>query len=192
MATGNAPLQARAGAALVVSRKASPDRPAFDQEVSMDGRRAGRLLLVEDEHLLRSLVAQFLAGEGFEIVEAADGAQAVELFSGNGPFEIVLLDLNLPRICGIEVCRRIKRLDPCQPVIICSAAILESDVALLQALQVQQFLSKPYHPTELLRRISAELACKRGSGAIVIAPARRADRLGRSAPLGGAFQPIPW
>ena len=51
----------------------------------MDGTRAGKLLLVEDEHMLRGLIAQFLRGEGFEVVEAADGGEAVEAYSTRRP-----------------------------------------------------------------------------------------------------------
>jgi len=175
----------------VGDRKAAQDGSCFDREESMDGRRAGKLLLVEDEHLLRGLIAQFLCGEGFEVVEAADGSQAVDLFSSSRPFDLVLLDLNLPRICGVEVCRRIKGLHPPQPVIICSAAILDSDVAVLQELEVEQFLSKPYHPMELLNRISAELARGRRGASIDHAPILRADPASRRAPFGAAISPCP-
>jgi two-component system response regulator RegX3 len=129
----------------------------FDQEKPMDAKRAGKLLLVEDEHLLRGLIAQFLRGEGFEVVEAADGSEAVGFFSSRGPFDLVLLDLNLPLLPGVEVCRQIKRQRPSQPVIICSAAILDCHITNLRELQVEHFLSKPYHPLDLLARIAAEL-----------------------------------
>ncbi len=128
----------------------------------MDGEHAGKLLLVEDENLLRGLIAQFLRGEGFEVVEAADGCQGVELFSSSGPFDVVLLDLNLPMLSGVDVCRRIKGMNPLQPVIVCSAAILDSHTDALRELTVDQFLNKPYHPLELLNRIAVELG--RGSG----------------------------
>jgi DNA-binding response OmpR family regulator len=123
----------------------------------MDGKRAGKLLLVEDEHVLRGLIAQFLRSENFDIVEAADGLQGVGFFSNLGPFDVVLLDLNLPKLPGVEVCRRIKLEKPTQPVIICSAAILDDHIAALQALSVEQFLTKPYHPLDLLDRISGEM-----------------------------------
>ncbi len=124
----------------------------------MGGKRAGKLLLVEDEHLLRGLIAQFLRGEGFEVVEAADGSQGVGFFASMRPFDVVLLDLNLPLLPGVEVCRRIKSEQPSQPVIICSAAILESHIAKLRELKVEQFLTKPYHPRDLLDRIDAEIS----------------------------------
>jgi len=139
----------------------------------MGGKRAGKLLLVEDEHLLRGLIAQFLRAEGFEIVEAADGSEGVGFFSTWGPFDVVLLDLNLPLLPGVEVCRRIKCERPSQPVIICSAAILDCHITALRDLQVEQFLSKPYHPLDLLERIAAEL-CRGG----------RPQAIGNVAPAG--------
>jgi DNA-binding response OmpR family regulator len=116
---------------------------------------------VEDEPLLRGLIAHFLRGEDFEIVEAEDGREAVERFSDMGPFDLVLLDLNLPVFSGVEVCRLIKQERPDQVVIICSAAILDGHVAALSALDVDNFLTKPYHPAELLSRISIELSKRR-------------------------------
>jgi len=147
--------------------------------------------LVEDEHLLRELIAQFLRGERFEVTEAADGSEAVELFSNQGSFDLVLLDLNLPRICGVEVCRRIRGLQPAQPVIICSAAILDSHIAALQAMQVEQFLSKPYHPLELLSRIAEELSRRRRAESIDGAPSFGADPAGRRASFGTVLSPYP-
>ncbi len=123
----------------------------------MSGMRQGKILLVEDESILRRLIAQFLRGEGFEIVEAGDGREGVERFSSSSPFDLVLLDLNLPILPGVEVCRRIKQQRPEQPIIICSAAILDGHIAALATMKVDQFLSKPYHPAELLSRITIEL-----------------------------------
>lgn len=123
----------------------------------MGAKRQGKILLVEDESLLRRLIAQFLRGEGYEIVEAGDGREGVERFSSGKPFDLVLLDLNLPIMSGVDVCRRIKLQRPEQPIIICSAAILDGHIAALAAMKVDQFLSKPYHPAELLNRITIEL-----------------------------------
>ncbi|MGC8640138.1 MAG: response regulator transcription factor [Isosphaeraceae bacterium] len=123
----------------------------------MGAIRQGRILVVEDESALRSLTAQFLRMEGFEVVEAADGREGVERFFDLGPFDVVLLDLNLPALPGVEVCRRIKIQEPAQRFIICSAAVLDGHVAALATLNVDQVLSKPYHPAELLNRIALEL-----------------------------------
>jgi DNA-binding response OmpR family regulator len=128
----------------------------------MSTKRAGKLLLVEDEHVLRGLIAQFLRTEGYEIVEAADGLEGAEFFAARGPFDLVLLDLNLPFLSGVDVCRSIKTRQPTQAVIICSAAILDTHITALRAMNVEQFLSKPYHPLDLLDLIAAELW--RGNG----------------------------
>lgn len=123
----------------------------------MGASRRTRILVVEDETLLRGLIGQFLRVEGFDVVEAGDGHEGVDRFADAGPFDLILLDLNLPGLPGVEVCRQIKIQEPEQRVIICSAAILDSHVAALNSLGVDQFLSKPYHPAELLNRIALEV-----------------------------------
>ena len=119
----------------------------------MNAKRAGKLLLVEDENVLRGLIAQFLRVEAFEVIEAADGQEALDRYSAIDPFDVVLLDLNLPIYCGIDVCRRIKIERPSQQVLICSAAIMDSDIDVLHSLGVERFLTKPYHPLDLLAGI---------------------------------------
>jgi DNA-binding response OmpR family regulator len=131
--------------------------------------RRGTLLLVEDEVVLRGLVAQFLRGERFRVVEASDGPEGVARFADSGPFDLALLDLNLPGFSGVEVCRRIKRLRPDQPVMICSAAVVSENEAALLGMGVAHFLTKPYHPETLLAHILDEL--------------RLASRSPRTAPL---------
>ena len=123
----------------------------------MAEREQGTLLLVEDEERLRGLVAQFLRGEGFRVVEAADGPEGVERFGDSGPFDLVLLDLNLPVFSGVEVCRRIKSDAPDQRLMICSAAVLPNHEDALSALGVEHYLNKPYHPEELIAHIAREI-----------------------------------
>jgi DNA-binding response OmpR family regulator len=124
----------------------------------MEGKGRGKLLLVEDEAVLRRLIAEFLRGEGFDVMEAADGSQGAAMYAGHCPFDLVLLDLNLPVLSGVDVCRRIKAMRPHQPVLICSAAILDWHVVALHDMKVDQFLTKPYHPLDLLDRIGREMA----------------------------------
>jgi CheY-like chemotaxis protein len=119
----------------------------------MNAKRAGKLLLVEDENVLRGLIAQFLRVEAYEVIEAADGQEALDRYAAFQPFDVVLLDLNLPIFCGIEVCRRIKIERPSQQVLICSAAVMDSDIDVLHSLGVERFLTKPYHPLDLLTGI---------------------------------------
>ena len=117
-------------------------------------KRAGKLLLVEDEHVLRGLIAQFLRVEAFEVIEAADGQEAVDGIAARRPFDVVLLDLNLPiYLRGRCLPADQDRKGPSQQVLICSAAIMDSDIDVLQSLGVERFLTKPYHPLDLLAGI---------------------------------------
>lgn len=139
----------------------------------MGATSPGTLLLVEDEHLLRKLVAQFLRGEGYSVVEASDGAEGVERFADSGPFDLVLVDLNLPVFSGVEVCRRIKRRNPFQRMMICSAAILDDHETALQGLGVGHYLTKPYRPEDLIAHITQEISqdgCRGVDGLIAAAP----------------------
>jgi DNA-binding response OmpR family regulator len=130
--------------------------------------KRGSLLIVEDEHVLRGLVAQFLRASGFAVAEAEDGPSGVERFEGDGPFDLALVDLNLPGFSGVEVCRRIRKLEPDQPVLICSAAILADHLDGLRALGIDQFLTKPYHPDDLRARVE-RLVGRRESPALATA-----------------------
>jgi DNA-binding response OmpR family regulator len=135
--------------------------------------RRETLLLVEDEALLRSLVSQFLRNEGYKVVEAEDGDAGVRRHLEDGPFDLLLVDLNLPVFSGVEVCRRVKSRCPSQKVMICSAAIVKENEEALVALGVSHFLTKPYHPEDLLAHIRQEIdgpAVRPPSSAPLLAP----------------------
>ncbi|MFO0910580.1 MAG: response regulator [Isosphaeraceae bacterium] len=125
----------------------------------MGGLRLGspRILLVEDERRLRELVAQFLRSEGYDVVEAGDGGEALDRYADSGPFDLILLDLNMPVLSGVEVCRRFRQVGTLPRVMICSAAVVHEHERALHALGVTHYLTKPYHPVELLERITREL-----------------------------------
>jgi len=124
----------------------------------MTASRRGRLLLVEDEARLRGLIALFLRMEGFEVIEAEDGVRGVERFGDSGPFDLVIVDLDLPRLPGVEVCRRIKSCAPDQSILVCSAAILEPHFAVLDGLAIDRILTKPYLPASLLGEVEWAMA----------------------------------
>ena len=137
----------------------------------MKTNRPGNLLLVEDEHRLRNLVAQFLRNEGYHVVEAADGPDGVKAFTDSGPFDLVLVDLNLPGFSGVEVCRRIKRVRLDQRMMICSAAIMGDHESALAALGVDHYLTKPYHPEDLIAHVAEEIG--RRDATAVLSPTCR-------------------
>ncbi len=120
--------------------------------------RRGCLLVVEDESVLRSLVCHFLRNEGYEVSEAEDGGEGVRVYEQEGPFDLILLDLNLPIFSGVEVSRRVKQRNPDQKILILSAAIVRENEEALKKMGVHHFLTKPYHPENLLAHIRLELS----------------------------------
>lgn len=113
---------------------------------------ARKLLIADDERSLRLLVAATLASEDYEIVEASDGLQALALARQEHP-QAVLLDVDMPGMDGIEVCRQIKE-DPSLAttivVMLTSAAHPAQREAGLAA-GATEYLTKPFSPLELLR-----------------------------------------
>lgn len=137
--------------------------------------RQTRLLLVEDETSLRTLVAQYLGEVGYRVVEAVDGLDAVEQFQTAGPFDLILLDLNLPGLSGVDVCRSIRRIAPHQPVLIVSGAILPDHDRALEELGVPDQLTKPYHPEALRARIEQLVGRHRSRGGRTLAMSRSVE-----------------
>ena len=125
-----------------------------------------RILLVEDEENYRVPLAFSLRRDGFDVVQAADGVEAVEAFeaagpSGGGAIDLVLLDLMLPRLSGIEVCRRIRRASTV-PVIMLTARDSEADTVVGLRIGADDYVTKPYSYRELLARVNAVLRRSRG------------------------------
>ena len=125
-----------------------------------------RILLVEDEENYRVPLAFSLRRDGFDVVQAADGVEAVEAFeaagpSGGGSIDLVLLDLMLPRLSGIEVCRRIRHTSTV-PVIMLTARDSEADTVVGLRIGADDYVTKPYSYRELLARVNAVLRRSRG------------------------------
>src|SRR6185503_6024989 len=85
-----------------------------------------RILLVEDEASLREGIVDLLTGDGHQVVAVGDGVAAVEAGLGD-PFELVVLDLMLPRLSGMEVCRRLRAARPGMPILMLTARGSEDD-----------------------------------------------------------------
>ena len=121
-----------------------------------------RILLVEDEENYRDPLALSLRRDGYEVVEAQDGAAAIERFEaagragGSGTIDLVLLDLMLPRLPGTEVCRRIRRTSSV-PVIMLTAKNSEVDKIVGLEIGADDYVTKPYSYRELLARVHAVL-----------------------------------
>lgn len=137
-----------------------------------------RILIVEDEQILREVVKDYLLHDGHEVLEAADGERALELFEEHTA-DLVILDIMLPRIDGWTVCRRIRKTSNV-PVIMLTARADEDDYLLGYELGADDYLIKPYNPRILmakvnrfLERLSPTGADKLDAGGIELFPASR-------------------
>jgi two-component system response regulator RegX3 len=110
---------------------------------------------VEDEPTLADTIAYTLRREGMEVVVAADGEAAVERFRSNPP-SLVLLDLMLPKLSGLDVCRRI-RSESTVPIVILTAKDSEADKVAGLEIGADDYVTKPFSMRELLSRIRAQL-----------------------------------
>jgi two-component system response regulator RegX3 len=120
-----------------------------------------RVLIVEDEESYREALSFLLGREGFDVVTAETGPEAIEAFTEQGA-DLVLLDVMLPGIPGTEVCRRIRQRSNV-PVIMVSARDEEVDKVVGLELGADDYITKPYSPRELVARIRAVL--RRGADA---------------------------
>ncbi|MEY2674710.1 MAG: hypothetical protein RLZZ514_1275 [Actinomycetota bacterium] len=113
------------------------------------------VLVVEDEQSLREPLVYLLEKEGYEVLEAADGNAALDLFRENNP-DIVLLDLMMPGMSGNEVCRVIRQTSNV-PVIMLTAKDSEIDKVVGLEIGADDYVTKPYSTRELLARMKAVL-----------------------------------
>jgi two-component system, OmpR family, phosphate regulon response regulator PhoB len=130
----------------------------FQQET-----RLGRVLLVEDEELIRETIALALSEEGYEVVTAEDGRKGLELVCRSGEsnrpeltnFDLIILDLMLPYVNGLDLCRLIRREGNSVPVLILSAKGSETDRVVGLEVGADDYLTKPFGMRELIARCRA-------------------------------------
>ena len=135
-----------------------------------------RVLVVDDEPMVRDVLARYLSKGGFEVELAADGQAAIDAFNREEP-DLVLLDLMLPKIEGLEVFRLIRsRAD--SPVIMLTARGAETDRVVGLEMGADDYVAKPFSPAEVVARVQAVL--------------RRIDRnaASRETASGSAAEPI--
>ena len=118
----------------------------------------GKILIVEDEANIRQLVRYNLEKEGFQVMEAADGLQGLRTAQKEKP-DLVLLDLMLPGMDGLEVCRTLKGAPATSalPIIMLTAKAEEVDKIIGLELGADDYMTKPFSPRELTARIKAVL-----------------------------------
>jgi two-component system response regulator ResD len=114
-----------------------------------------RVLVVDDEPMVREVLSRYLERDGFEVESAADGELALEAFEARRP-DLVLLDLMLPRVDGFEVFRRIQASAP-SPVIMITARGDVTDRIVGLETGADDYVSKPFSPAEVVARVRAVL-----------------------------------
>jgi DNA-binding response OmpR family regulator len=116
---------------------------------------SARILLVDDEQSIQTLLSYPLRKEGYEVVQATDGRQALDRFEEQD-FDLVVLDLMLPKIDGLEVCRRL-RTQSSVPIIMLTAKSEEIDKVVGLELGADDYITKPFSLREFSSRIKAAL-----------------------------------
>ena len=115
-----------------------------------------RILVVDDESRMRKLVKDFLVKKDFEVLEAGDGEEAVDLFFEEKDIALIILDVMMPKMDGWQVCREIRSHSKV-PIIMLTAKSDERDELLGFELGVDEYISKPFSPKILVARVEAIL-----------------------------------
>ncbi|MCB2175700.1 MAG: response regulator transcription factor [Actinomycetales bacterium] len=124
---------------------------------------AARVMVVEDEEALARLAASYLQRDGFDVEIVGDGDSAVERARAWEP-DVVVLDLGLPGMDGVEVCRSLRTFTDCYVVMV-TARVEEVDRLIGLAVGADDYLTKPFSPRELVARVQAMLRRPRAGGA---------------------------
>lgn len=115
-----------------------------------------KILVVDDESRMRKLVKDFLVKSNYDVAEAEDGAQAVDIFFEQNDIDLVILDVMMPKMDGWQVCREIRAYSKV-PIIMLTAKADERDELQGFELGVDEYISKPFSPKILVARVEAIL-----------------------------------
>ena len=115
-----------------------------------------KIMVVDDESRMRKLVRDFLTREGYKVIEAGDGEEAVDLFYANRDVALIILDVMMPKMDGWQTCREI-RAESKVPIIMLTAKGDEQDELRGFELGVDEYISKPFSPKILVARVEAIL-----------------------------------
>ena len=143
-----------------------------------------KALIVDDDRVLADLLAFTLRREGFQVIQARDGEAALRRWAEEEP-DIVVLDINMPRLDGFAVCRRI-RAKADTPIILLTVRGEEDDIVRGLELGADDYIPKPFSPRQLVARVHAVLRrvgmtptpAIRQVGKLILDPARREVRVG--------------
>jgi two-component system, OmpR family, phosphate regulon response regulator OmpR len=150
-----------------------------------------RILLIEDDPRLADMVRDYLGEAGYRVTVAASGAAGIG-FQGREPFDALILDLMLPDMDGLEVCRRIRQREEQVPILMLTARGDTMDRVVGLEMGADDYLPKPFEPRELLARLKAVLRRRSaGAGADILRFGQlEIDRGARQVRLDGEVRPL--
>ena len=115
-----------------------------------------KILMVEDDNSVAEMMGMFFKKEGWEQDIAVDGVEAVDMFKENADkYDLITLDLNLPKKDGIQVAKEVRAISPTVPIIMLTARGSESDQVLGLGIGADEYVTKPFSPIALIARIKA-------------------------------------
>lgn len=112
-----------------------------------------KILVVDDEELIRNVIKEYCENEHYEVIEADNGSEAIDLIKINN-FDLIILDIMMPKLDGFSACKEIKKIKNV-PIIMLSARSEEFDKLMGFELGIDDYLTKPFSPKELIARIKA-------------------------------------
>ena len=115
-----------------------------------------KILVVDDESRMRKLVRDFLVKNGFDVIEAGDGVEALDIFFENKDIALIILEVMMPKMDGWQVCKEIREYSKV-PIIMLTAKTEERDELQGFELGVDEYISKPFSPKILVARVEAIL-----------------------------------
>lgn len=115
-----------------------------------------KILVIDDESRMRKLVRDFLTRNGYEVLEASNGEEAMDIFYEDKNIDLLILDIMMPKMDGWEVCREIRKTSKI-PIIMLTAKADERDELLGFELGVDEYITKPFSPKILVARVEAIL-----------------------------------
>lgn len=148
-----------------------------------------KALVVDDDRVLADVLAFTLRREGFEVIRAFDGETALQCWAEDQP-DLIVLDVNLPRLDGFAVCREIRRQSD-TPILLLTVRDDEDDIVHGLELGADDYITKPFSPRQLVARVQTVLrragkkptATIRQVGQLTLDPSRREMRLGQGEPV---------
>ena len=115
-----------------------------------------QILIVDDESRMRKLIRDFLEREGYQILEASDGVEAMDLFYANKEIDLIILDVMMPRMDGWQVCQEVREYSKVPIVMLTARAEERSELKGFE-LGVDEYIAKPFSPKILVARVNALL-----------------------------------